>query len=1061
MPSLEGAARAVARGISAVWLLCLLELLVLAALPQGGFASVWELQWGTFWLAPTVLGAGTVLGIAGAALAASLAAANRPLPRIGVAVAAALFGIIVGWGIGGGRHLEAPLARWGFALAVGSGGAVVAFLFGPWIALGVRRRPGLMAALSLGAILLVTLANRFVLVRLYPAFHLGLAGLALLGAPFAREAVARITERSSTSLASAVPVSGPHLHADRRPAARWLSRWGWVALTATLSGTAFGVAPSAARVLGGFDNFRMVLLEEGPVLGQAVRLAAWLAPPPPIDPEAASCANGMPCEVNPAPSNGTRHLDLRGRDLMLVTIDAVRADHVGAYGYQRRTTPALDAIATNGVLFEHAYCPTPHTSYSVTSLMTGKYMRPLLLQGAGEDSDTWAALLRSYGYRTAGFFPPALFFIDAQRFQGFRKRLLDFEYYKFEFAEGQTRARQVREYLAQTPRDRPLFVWVHLFAPHEPYEAHPEHHFGDRDVDRYDSEIAFADATLEEMERAFRERSPKGIVIVSADHGEEFGDHGGHYHGTTVYDEQVRVPLVISAPGLLEPRRVSEVVQTIDLLPTILAALEIPRPPRIRGRDLGPLLLGARPEEPGLALAETEGQSLLAEGPFRLICARQVGACQLFDITADRLQSRDVSSAQSERAHTMRTRLRALGASHGTFEVTGLRAEGRGWPGAILRGISGEGDAAEEIAALLEDADREIRRKAGEVLFSLRRPETAASLRLALSRDEDLVVRRWCALALTRMGQGAPLVSELLEDPDLAWRRLAALALAEAGDRRGEGLLVAWWRDSSSRDYQRSRELLSAFSTLRSKDAVWSLANSLDDVRLRPYLAETLAAIGDEAARIPLCRALAEERYQSARVALTRALVRLGAEGELAAPLVRFLGVPDPIPGGIEAGLATGILEHLGGPNEKDLARLTRDARLGVAILVVVPRGGNGTGARVLVRAKNPGSTPANVHVGARADPLELDAEGKPKKTRKLPVLDRSRAATLVVPPSPDPVEVHALLPATLGAAPGRALWLVVYSEGDIEVSALAVVPLSDELPPPLPQPWVPEVPPQ
>jgi HEAT repeat protein len=238
--------------------------------------------------------------------------------------------------------------------------------------------------------------------------------------------------------------------------------------------------------------------------------------------------------------------------------------------------------------------------------------------------------------------------------------------------------------------------------------------------------------------------------------------------------------------------------------------------------------------------------------------------------------------------------------------VKGLRAEGKGWPQAILRGISGDGDAADELLPLLDDADVAIRRKAAEILFELRRPETAQSLRLALGRDEDVEVRRWAALALTRLDQGAPLVFELERSDDLRWKRLASLALAESGDKRGEAALVAWWKDAGSRDHARSRELLEALAKVRSKDAVWPLIQSLDDVRLRPFIAQALARIGDEAARVPLARALATERYQGARVAIAQALVELGAEAEMAEPLLRFLGVPDPLPGGPRARPARG-----------------------------------------------------------------------------------------------------------------------------------------------------------
>ncbi|MEB2324891.1 MAG: sulfatase-like hydrolase/transferase, partial [Sorangiineae bacterium] len=838
------------------------------------------------------------------------------------------------------------------------------------------------------------------------------------------------------------------LTARARPTAR--APLALAALVALIAGLALAARPAAAR-LSWFDNFRLLLLERAPLLAQAVRLSALLAPPPPL--EEAACANEA-CGAEPAAASHA--LDLRGRDLLLVTVDALRADHVGAYGYARPTTPNLDALAKQGARFEAAYCPTPHTSYSLTSLMTGKYLRPLLRQGAGEDSDTWASLLRTYGYRTAAFYPPAVFFIDPDRFTRFEQGGLGFEYRKVEFAEGERRSEQLRRYLAGEPATQRVFAWVHLFAPHEPYEAHPNHQFGDRDVDRYDSEIAFADQTLGELVRTFREQRPDAVVIVTADHGEEFGEHGGHYHGTSVYEEQVRVPLVISAPGAIAPgRHIPEVVQTIDLLPTVLGALDIPRPPRIRGRDLGDLLAGERAPGEGLAFAETDEQELLAKGRLRLICQRQIGACQLFDLADDPAAQRDRSRDESARFDELRRGLRDLAASHGRFEERGLRAEGKGWPPALLRGLAGDGDAAEELAPLLDDADVTIRRKAAEVLFQLHRKETAPALRLALARDEDDEVRRWAALALTRLGEGAPLVFELVRSEEPTWRRLAALALGEVGDGRGEATLVAWWKDRPARDYQRSRELLAAFAAIRAKDAVWPLVESLDDVRLRPYIATTLAAIGEDVARAPLAKALARERYQGARVVLMNALVELGAGAELAAPLVRWLGVPDPLPGALGAALEAGILEQVGGPDARDLVRLRKHAGEGVALGLFIPRGGNGRGIRAILRARAP-LGPGQVHVGLPANGVRYDSKGNPIKTRNLPRIDPDKSLDVSLRQSPDLVEVTALVPPALGLRAGRAVRLVVYADHAVELEALALVPLADELPPPAPKPWRP-----
>jgi hypothetical protein len=746
-------------------------------------------------------------------------------------------------------------------------------------------------------------------------------------------------------------------------------------------------------------------------------------------------------------------------------------------------------------------------------MMTGKYMRPLILQGLGLDSETWAHHLRRYGYRTAAFYPPAVFFIDEDRLAPLRDRRLDFEYSKVQFSTASARAAEIRAYL-DTIRRAPganaggpggegapgLFLWVHLFEPHEPYEAHEDHPFGDRDVDRYDAEIAAADAGAGEIITAVRETHPGAVIIVTADHGEEFLEHGGRYHGTTVYEEQVRVPLIVSAPGLLAPRRVARPVQLVDLLPTILAGLEIPRPARVRGADLGPFMIGeasgAQPAStsrgpqalPGFAFSETDTQTMLARGPLRLVCARKIGACVLYDVEKDPGQTTDVSAMRAADLAEMRAEMRAIEASHGRYEVRGLRSEGKGWPEALRRGIAGDGDAATDVAALLDDADVAIRRKAAEVLFELKRPEAAASLRLALLRDEDDEVRRYSALALTRLGEGAPRTRELLEDRDVRWRRLAALALAEAGDDRGEHILIAWWREGFERKrpredrapipFERAREIAEALARIRSKDAVPALLEGLADVRLRPHLASALAAIGSDAARPALAEQLQIERYQTARIAIAEALVKLGAGPELRDPLVWLLGTPDPLPGGVKIALDAGLLEHVGGPRASALAKLRRFARSGVAVGMVVPKpvtpkgaiaagagsaasAGGAGGLRVLCRARSLDGQRGEIRVGLRArSGASFDTEKQPSLVpADAPALDAGRATVLEVAPGKEPIETFATLPKTVLVRPGEHGEFVVYATQNVDVLACAVVPLSDELPPPPPEPWSPEKP--
>jgi hypothetical protein len=1012
------------RTLIAVAALIALEIAVVFVLRRDQLTAVWEVQFGTLWLLPLATLVGAVVASVGAVGVELGQHADRRAPRALLALLFAAFGGLVAWGVGGGRHLQSPLLRGGFALVVALAGFLVIWALGPVLA---RTKPARVALFALGGVVLSEIANRFVLVRLYPAFHVGLAVLALFLTAFV-----------------AASWRAPVGFGKR-------GRFVLVACLTLIAGAAVGARASAAR-LARFDNYRLVLIDHAPIGGQIVRVGAELSPPPPMD----SCGDDPSdpdCLVTLEPTSAVRSVDLGGRDVLLVTIDALRADHVGSYGYGKNTTPNLDLLAKEGARFVHAYAQTPHTSYSITSLMTGKYIRPLLLQGVGADSDTWATLLRTYGYRTAGFYPPAVFFIDGDRFAGFREKNLGFEYAKVEFLEGQGRVDQVSSYLAAQDRSQRVFLWVHLFAPHEPYEAHAGHAFGERDIDRYDSEIAFADETLGKLVKLVRDRRPSSVVIVAADHGEEFGDHGGRYHGTTVYEEQVRVPMVISAPGAIAPQLVDEPVQSIDLLPTLLSALDVPRPPRMRGRDLGPLLSGKKPKGPGLALSETEEQVLLAEGSSRLVCQRRVGACQLYDVSSDPGQKKDRSSEDATRQKALRDRLKELSASHGRYELLGLRAEGKGWPPPLRRALAGDGDAAEDVAALLDDADVSIRRKAAEVLFDLKRPETAAQLRLSVGRDEDEEVKRWAALTLTRLDQGAPLVYEVFKSPETKWQRLAALALAESGDKRGAEVLIAWWKDATHRDYTRSRELLDVFGKLRVKDAVWPLCLSLDDVRLRPYIAETLAAIGDEVGRGPLAKAFAVERYQSARVAIAKALVSLDAEAEMASPLIRFLGVPDALPNGLDVAMRAKILENVGGPKEGERKRLMRQSDVGASVLLVVPAGGNGKGVRVIVRGRSRGK-PAEIHVGAPAEALKFDKKGKPLKQRSIPRISPDKQLVIPLPAGNEMIEVNGVLPKSLGAAPRRPLQLVVFADGGAEIEAIAAVPLADELPPPPPKPW-------
>jgi HEAT repeat protein len=574
-------------------------------------------------------------------------------------------------------------------------------------------------------------------------------------------------------------------------------------------------------------------------------------------------------------------------------------------------------------------------------MMTGKAVRPLLALGLGGDSETWAGHLRRYGYKTAAFYPPAVFYIDEDRFTGFEERGLGFEYRWVEFTSAEAKVAKVDAYLATAPAD-PVFLWVHLFEPHEPYVAHPGFTFAEGSplpVDAYDSEIAYVDAAVGKLLEVVHARRPgHGLaVIVTADHGEEFGEHGGRYHGTTCYEEQVRVPLLVSGPGV-RPGRIPTDVQTIDLLPTVLSALGVPRPARLVGRDLGELLKGTVKPDPGFAYAETDDQTMVAEADDRLLCARKIGACALYDVARDPEERVDRSSEEPAKARELRGLLAKALREAGRYE----RADAT-WPDPIRRGLMREVDARVDVAALLDDASVAIRRKAAEVsyrLASLKGDDVSPELERALARDEDDEVRRWAALALVRGGaqndRASSLASELLRSPDARWRRAAALAIGLHGDARAKKELADEWRDAGP---PRGREgdrldtedavvLLSALAATRDAEAVPSLLASLDYVPLRPRIAEALGAIADPRAKAPLLALFSHERYETARPSEARALVLLGAAREMFPALTLFAGLPDPMEDALAIAEGARLLEPCSGGEAFDKPPVDVDVTL-------------------------------------------------------------------------------------------------------------------------------------
>jgi len=365
----------------------------------------------------------------------------------------------------------------------------------------------------------------------------------------------------------------------------------------------------------------------------------------------------------------------RGRrpNVLFVSIDTLRADHLGCYGCPRPTSPSLDALAAKSVVFESAQSASSWTLPSLASLMTSMpasaHECDRIASRLDPSYPTLAEILRDSGYDTA--FVASHVFLSAgyglqQGFTHVDTRILQDESAITSPAVTDWGVRWL-ENKAAAHDDVPWFLWLHYFDPHAPYLVHEgiSERFGtESDLDRYDGEIAFTDGHLGRLFEAFERLgfAADTVVVVVADHGEEFGEHGNKGHGYDLHEEVVRVPLILRVPGTA-PRRVPDVVPTLDVLPTILELCGA-RPRRvIEGRSLAPLLAG-RPDEAREALSEVRwqfGQDMksLRQGPWKLIDSRRDknAAELLFEKESDRAETANVIAEHADVAERLRARL--------------------------------------------------------------------------------------------------------------------------------------------------------------------------------------------------------------------------------------------------------------------------------------------------------------------------------------------------------------------------------------------------------------------
>ena len=296
-------------------------------------------------------------------------------------------------------------------------------------------------------------------------------------------------------------------------------------------------------------------------------------------------------------------------NLVVITLDTTRADHLGAYGSKDVKTPVLDRLAREGVIFDQAMATAPLTLPAHASIFTAKFPPEHGVRDNGgffvsPDQLTMAEVLVQKGFRTGGFV--AAYVLDAKWGidQGFQTYFDDFD-----LARGRNRSlgdiqRPANEVVDQAlpwidgVKGQRFFAWLHFYDPHTPY-APPEPFRSRYQGHPYRGEVAFADSQVGRVIQFLESKAlmEKTVIAVMGDHGESLGEHGEDAHGFFIYEVATRVPFIVRAPfDTMRGRRVLDPVRAVDLMPTVLDLLGVATPAGLSGKTLVPLLTGATQE---------------------------------------------------------------------------------------------------------------------------------------------------------------------------------------------------------------------------------------------------------------------------------------------------------------------------------------------------------------------------------------------------------------------------------------------------------------------------------
>lgn len=404
-----------------------------------------------------------------------------------------------------------------------------------------------------------------------------------------------------------------------------------------------------------------------------------------------------------------------GLNVLLITVGNVRADHLGAYGYFRHTSRYLNFLVQEGTLFQNAYTARPDLMGGLGAVLSGR-VPSTQAPGVGPSGKTLASLLRSCGYVTSAV-------IADPQLSDDRTFANDFDSYR-EVAKDTKGSDLERRATTETARalsggrvDRPLFVWLHYAGPRPPYRRAPSAAEAFRDskaasgpllsavdgysggmhrswsqgtprplgeyVARYDGQIAVVDREIGRVVEALRERGlfSKTIIVVTADAGENLGEHDEYFHhGDDLFDAALRVPLLIRVPGAPAQVYSSMPASTLDVVPTILDALKLPLPVGLSGRSLLPAIEGRQAGGQRWLFASTRrGAAAVFDNRFKLVASGSRHAPALYDRATDAQETTNVARNQPSQAAAMQAELARYAvqneATHALADAKRARAE--------------------------------------------------------------------------------------------------------------------------------------------------------------------------------------------------------------------------------------------------------------------------------------------------------------------------------------------------------------------------------------------------